>query len=197
MSTRRATAALAAVCAMALLAPMSALATARSASSPARAATATPSLKSVPITGKTVSGKTFKGTFTVDRFISRNGKTYALGTLTGKVGQRTVSRKNVAIPTKVGSAPGGARDAGACPVLHLVLGPLTLNLLGLNVHLNQVVLDITATSGPGNLLGNLLCSVSNLLNGGVTLPVPLSLAQVTGLLNIVQQLVNTPGLLNL
>jgi hypothetical protein len=32
------------------------------------------------------------------------------------------------------------------------------------VHLNQVVLDITAQSGPGNLLGNLLCSVAHLLD---------------------------------
>ncbi len=28
------------------------------------------------------------------------------------------------------------------------------------------VLDITAIPGPGNLLGNLLCDVANLLNGG-------------------------------
>jgi hypothetical protein len=175
---------------------MSALASARSASSPAHAAVAITSFKSVPISGKTVSGKAFKGTFTVDRFVSRNGKTYALGTLAGKVGQRMVSRRNVAIPVKVASATtGGARDAAVCPILHLVLGPLNLNLLGLHVHLNTVVLDITATSGPGNLLGNLLCSVSNLLNGG--LPAPLTLSQLTGLLNIVQQLVNNPGLLNL
>ena len=51
----------------------------------------------------------------------------------------------------------------------LTLGPLDLNLLGLMVHLDQVVLDITAQSGAGNLLGNLLCSVANLLNGGGTL----------------------------
>ncbi len=30
--------------------------------------------------------------------------------------------------------------------------------------MSQVVLDITAESGPGNLLGNLLCAVVNLLN---------------------------------
>jgi hypothetical protein len=46
-----------------------------------------------------------------------------------------------------------------------VLGPLDLNLFGLTVHLNQVVLNITAVSGAGNLLGNLLCAVANLLNG--------------------------------
>jgi hypothetical protein len=53
----------------------------------------------------------------------------------------------------------------ACPVLHLELGPLDLNLLGLRVQLNQVVLDITAVPGPGNLLGNLLCAIAGLLNG--------------------------------
>ena len=52
-----------------------------------------------------------------------------------------------------------------CPVLHLELGPLDLNLLGLRVQLNQVVLDITAIPGGGNLLGNLLCAVAGLLDG--------------------------------
>ena len=85
-----------------------------------------------------------------------------------------------------------AGAAATCPILHLDLGPLTLNLLGLNVHLNEVVLDITATSGPGNLLGNLLCGVSNLLNGQSVLS-----SELTGLLNIVQQVLNVPGLLSL
>jgi hypothetical protein len=55
--------------------------------------------------------------------------------------------------------------SGSCQILNLVLGPLSLNILGLKVDLNQVVLNITAQSGPGNLLGNLLCAVANLLNG--------------------------------
>jgi hypothetical protein len=50
-----------------------------------------------------------------------------------------------------------------CEILHLELGPLDLTLLGLNVHLDKVVLDITATQG-GGLLGNLLCSIANLLS---------------------------------
>jgi hypothetical protein len=54
--------------------------------------------------------------------------------------------------------------SGSCQILHLVLGPLDLNVLGLMVHLDQVVLDITAQQGPGNLLGNLLCAVAGLLD---------------------------------
>ena len=53
---------------------------------------------------------------------------------------------------------------GSCPILHLELGPLDLNLLRLVVHLDRVVLDTTAQVGSGNLLGNLLCAVAHLLD---------------------------------
>jgi len=56
-------------------------------------------------------------------------------------------------------------EPDVCPILHLELGRLDLNLLGLRVQLNQVVLDVTALPGPGNLLGNLLCAVAGLLDG--------------------------------
>jgi hypothetical protein len=52
-----------------------------------------------------------------------------------------------------------AAQAGSCPVLDLVLGPLNLDLLGLVVDLNRVHLNITATRGRG-ALGNLFCSLS-------------------------------------
>jgi hypothetical protein len=66
---------------------------------------------------------------------------------------------------------------GTCEVLNLVLGPLHLDLLGLVVDLNQVVLNITAEQGPGNLLGNLLCAVAGLLDG------PSPLGAIAGLLD--------------
>ena len=68
-----------------------------------------------------------------------------------------------------------------CPILHLELGPLDLNLLGLRVQLNQVVLDVTALPGPGNLLGNLLCAVAGLLDG-------VDLGEVLG--NLLQSLID-------
>ena len=58
------------------------------------------------------------------------------------------------------------RPVISCSVLHLVLGPLDLDLLGLVVHLDRVVLDITAVPA-GGLLGQLLCAVANLLSGGL------------------------------
>lgn len=67
--------------------------------------------------------------------------------------------------TGTGSFSGVPIDPPAsCSILALTLGPLHLDLLGLVVDLNQVNLNITAVPGPGNLLGNLLCGVANLLN---------------------------------
>jgi len=45
------------------------------------------------------------------------------------------------------------------------------------VHLDRVVLDISAQPGGGNLLGNQLCAVTNLLNGNGPL------TAITNLLN--------------
>lgn len=66
--------------------------------------------------------------------------------------------------TSRSSAAASDSARASCTILHLVLGPLDLNLLGLKVHLDKVVLDITAHSGSGNLLGNLLCAVAHLLD---------------------------------
>jgi hypothetical protein len=63
----------------------------------------------------------------------------------------------------------GATPAGAsCPILNLSLGPINLDLLGLNVDTSPICLDITAVPGSGALLGNLLCGIANLLNGGLS-----------------------------
>ena len=80
------------------------------------------------------------------------------------------------------TAKAAAAKAVSCDILHLELGPLDLDLLGLVVHLDQVVLDISAVPGAGNLLGNLLCAVTNLLNGTGTL------LQIANLLNQILEL---------
>jgi hypothetical protein len=55
------------------------------------------------------------------------------------------------------NSPRRGLQEGECAVLHLVLGPLHLDLLGLVVDLNKVVLDLTAV--PGTLLGNIFCQL--------------------------------------
>ena len=56
-------------------------------------------------------------------------------------------------------------QVGPCNILNLSIGTIDLNVLGLTVHLNPILLVINAVPGAGNLLGNLLCAVTNLLNG--------------------------------
>jgi hypothetical protein len=60
---------------------------------------------------------------------------------------------------------------GATDLVHLSVGPVNLNLLGLNVALNNcanpqgpVVVDVYTVPGSGELLGNLLTDVANALN---------------------------------
>jgi hypothetical protein len=62
-----------------------------------------------------------------------------------------------------------ALSPGATNILHLQLGPVDLNVLGLEVELDNcangpVTLDISAQPGAGNLLGNLISSVAHLLD---------------------------------
>jgi hypothetical protein len=185
MSVRKLGLVIAAVCAALLVVPVAA--SAQSTPTP----TSVTSFKNIPITGTANNGKAFTGHFNVSQFVTRAGKAYALGTLTGKIGNRTVKRSNVAIPVSMGGSGLTAHAAATCQILNLVLGPLHLNLLGLHVDLNQVVLNITGVTGSGQLLGNLLCGIANLLNPG------LPAGQLAGLLNIVQQILNLPGLANL
>ena len=111
----------------------------------------------------------FTGTFNLTRFANVGGVVNAIGTLVGTLTTATGPVpvvRNVAIPIL------GQATTATCDILHLELGPLDLNLLGLVVHLDRIVLDIDAQAGPGNLLGNLLCSVAGLLDR------PSGLAQV-------------------
>ena len=189
MHLRKATTVIAITCVAILAAPVMAVAATSHAAAPTTQAT---SFTHVPVTGTAKNGKPFIGHFTVSRFVTRNGTPYAVGVLTGRIGNRNIKATQISMPTKVPGASGMAGTAANCPILHLVLGPLNLNLLGLRVHLNQVVLNITAQSGPGNLLGNLLCGVANLLNQNSVVS-----NELASLLNIVQNLVSTPGLLTL
>ena len=78
--------------------------------------------------------------------------------------------------TPITITPGAIAPAATCPILNLELGPINLNLLGLNVETSSICLDVTAVPGSGALLGNLLCGIANLLN---TLPIDQVLAGLT------------------
>ncbi|MFA1545701.1 hypothetical protein [Actinomadura chokoriensis] len=151
---------------------------------PASAEQAAPSpLDSVPVAGTAADGSTFTGTVVPTTFTSQGRQLLLNGTLNG-----TMRDASGATTGTVADAPVSlpiALPTGTCPILHLTLGPLDLNLLGLAVHLDRVVLDITAISGPGNLLGNLLCAIAGLLNGTGDLgALPALIAQLNALLGL-------------
>lgn len=159
--------------------------------------------------GKTSDGRHFKGTFMPTSFEVVNGALMATGDVKGwvvgkgrpepvavqQVTTQVLSANGTHLTapsvsrTSASSFSSGARTstagfvpaAAACPILNLVLGPLDLDVLGLQVHLNQVVLTIVAQSGAGELLGNLLCAVAGLLDGGS--PLSQLLGQLSTLLN--------------
>jgi len=129
----------------------------------------------VPIHGTAGDGSELTGMFQLGRFQAHRGVLYAVGDVTGTLGAREVSRRNVRMPVAAASNPESAGPEGlqavptpgACSILSLDLGPLDLNLLGLRVALDEVVLLIEAVPGAGELLGNLLCAVAGLLDGGL------------------------------
>jgi hypothetical protein len=55
----------------------------------------------------------------------------------------------------------------SCDIQYLDLGPIHLDLLGLTLDLSELELDLNGQTGNGKLLGNLLCSVTGLLDGGI------------------------------
>ena len=135
----------------------------------------------VPITAAQ-SGGTLNGVMQITSFaLNSAGQLVANGTFTGTLTDATGAVTQL-VGTAVSSVVTPSASGPGCRVLDLTLGPLHLNLLGLVVDLNQVHLTITAQPGPGNLLGNLLCAVTHLLDG------PGALAGVQNLLNVLNGL---------
>jgi hypothetical protein len=150
--------------------------------------------------GKAFKGKQFTGTYTIERFVSSGGKLYSVGTLKGKARNKKINKQGVRLPATVANngAAQGARASqvpplplpplpagNACSILSLNLGPINLNVLGLVIRTNEIQLRVDAVQGPGNLLGNLLCGITGLLNPatGGTPVANTPLAQLTQILN--------------
>ena len=136
----------------------------------------------VPIEGQAMNAAgelvTFAGTVTLQRFVAENGELAAVATIAG-TGTNTVTGATEAVSDR--QTLDVLDISATCQILHLELGPLDLDVLGLVIHLDQVVLDITAEAGPGNLLGNLLCAVAGLLDSNA--PLSQLLNQLIALLN--------------
>jgi hypothetical protein len=148
--------------------------------------TSTKLAKSVKMTGTAKNGKKFSGTYTIQRFATKGGKVFAVGTLKGRLKGRTVTKRNVFAPVSVArqaaqtsQVPPIPPTPNACQILSLHLGPIDLNLLGLRVRTNAIDALIEGVRGPGNLLGNLLCAITGILDPQAATPAsPSVLTQV-------------------
>jgi len=151
---------------------------------------------SAPVTGSFTDASgaqgVFAGTFSPTEFTSTATDVIATGTLTGTLTDAagtslgTVTQ-TVSTPVDRSASSDSTLAAASCQILDLRLQPLDLDLLGLKVHLDTVHLNITAQTGPGNLLGNLLCAVTGLLDGAG------ALAQIAALLNQILAILNGLG----
>jgi hypothetical protein len=126
------------------------------------------------IIGETGNGRRVTGYMVPIKFSRHDGKVFVRGLIHGVVhntdgSTRTFDVMRTRRVQTIEGVPVHTRTAARldCDVLNLVLGPLHLDLLGLVVDLNKVILNIVAQSGAGNLLGNLLCAVAGLLDGGL------------------------------
>ena len=122
--------------------------------------------RNLDVTGELADGGTFDGTLNITQLDAQDGDLLVSGVLSGvaTLADGTVQRLTQTITDILGSLSLGD-TSGECPILNLDLGPLFLDLLGLEVDLAPIELDLTAVAGPGNLLGNLLCAVAGLLDG--------------------------------
>jgi hypothetical protein len=129
------------------------------------------------IAGTTSNGRQVTGSFVPLKFGVAGDSLRVRGLIRGVVNNASGTTstfsimKSVPVKTLNGvpaTAKALAGAAATCDILRLVLAPLDLDLLGLQVHLDRVLLTIVAASGAGNLLGNLLCAVAGLLDGGLS-----------------------------
>jgi hypothetical protein len=140
----------------------------------------------LPITGSVSGGASFVGTVNIASFAVQQGVTVAIATVTGAVVDtngvqaRTGLQANVVFPVSVTAgaaingaafrpdsrnrafrAPGFVLASQACGSAHIELGASNVNLMGVTVMTNPVMLDVGAASG--GLIGSLVCQILGLL----------------------------------
>jgi hypothetical protein len=133
---------------------------------------------------------TFDGVFNISSFDIEDGELVAVGNIVGEYtsdeGDVIPFDEAVAVPVSSGGGDevGVQQENDTCDILFLELGPVFLDVLGLVVEIpDPIVLDIYAERGPGNLLGNLLCSIVGILDPAVEDPVGTPLDQLLNNVN--------------
>ena len=145
----------------------------------------------LPIAGSAASGGTFVGTFSINRFEARSGQVVAIGMVRGLVagvkeagtvlvGEVILSPVHVSPASQGPAAPSSLvaqQQAATCEALHLDIGSVNLNVLGLVVTTQPIAIDLSGDSSAP--LGNLVCTILETLNN------------VVGLVGLLNQLLGT------
>jgi hypothetical protein len=136
---------------------------------PARAAQTNP-FANIPVVRSINGGGTFDGVLFIGGFTERGEVLVAIsflsGSFTDAAGNIVGSITNLPFELPLTSTQGTT-----CQILHLELGPLDLNSLGLTVYQDMIILDITDQSATSMRARNLLCSTSKALKSNASLKV--------------------------
>jgi hypothetical protein len=157
-------------------------------------AAVSPPLVTLPLAGTTNGNGTFSGTLAISSVGSDAGGVFVEGVVSG-----TVTRANktpvgtvVSVPVRLpltGNWPRGLAQLApgdsvvlaqaTCGILHLEIGAVNLNVLGVVVATSPIALDISGDDA--GALGALVCSILNLVGG------------LAGLVNLLTSLLGTLG----
>ena len=143
----------------------------------------------------------FRGTFTATRVdvitnsVTGKRELQVFGTLTGAatVGSQVINVPATAVSGILSREEGHGNKSNfrptqaSCDILFLDLGPIHLDLLGLVLDVSQIIIDLDAVTGGGNLLGNLLCGLLGLLD------IPGLLGAISNLLDLINQILGGIG----
>jgi hypothetical protein len=147
----------------------------------------------LPIAGTAPGGVTFAGTLSVQKFSQRGGQPVAIGMVSGSAtlsgaSLGTVLTGPIEFPVQLAAgsaltsnAPISVQQATNCQVLHLDLGAVNLNVLGLTVATQPISIDLSGVTGGTNVLGTLICTILETVNN------------VVGLVNLLNQLLGILG----
>jgi len=119
--------------------------------------------------------------------------TSALGSLTTALNSpNLLSGLNTVLGREMSRATNPTVTGATTNILNLSVGPVDLNVLGLEVALDNcaggpVTVGVSAVSGSGNLLGNLLSSVAHLLDSPGN-PVGALTSKINSILGIVRRI---------
>jgi hypothetical protein len=138
------------------------------------------------------------GTLRITQFAVRNGELVAHGVFNGSLTSgkaiKNLQVRNIPVRAteattsqvqQVAFVAGLVQGGPSCPILHLEVGPIFLDLLGLVLETEEIVIDLRAEPGPGNLLGNLLCAIVGLLD-----QTPLNVALINQILALINNLLS-------